>query len=1032
MKLKSSIIIGLTCLAVPLGVLIEPQAAVTDGLVVHLTFDKTYANSITASGVDGAPVGDPTFETGLMGSGAVSLTSDAGIFNYVTLGNADVLNFGSVTDGTAVDFTVSFWCSYTNQASDPVFIATQNWNSSGNQGWGLYMQGGGNTRVVISDGSTKSDQKPAPIIRDGTWHNYLVTFARAGEASVYVDGAFASSLTMANVVGSVDVSNPLNIGQDGTGAYDAKMVNVLMDDLGIWRRALSPGEIAAIYNAGKTGKNLEQVPAIPNPFVQSTTPALNASGVAPNTPISAVITDGLTRLNGNSVQFVVNGTTLPGTVTKVGSTSTVKCQPSALLPSGVTTVSLVFANDATPTAALFTNTWTFTSTYVSLPPAVKVTPDTSKPGFTWTIFANAGNVTDDNSRTENALLGRLTDADGNLLTNLADPSAQGVASATTSAPNPDNATISFAIPTVINVNTVGGAVGGTGTGTFQPDDQMPGVPATDGSTSGLSVEIVTYIDLPAGLTIMGVASDDGFRTTAGWPLDAFSTQIVGEYNGGRGVTESLLMVVAQEAGTYAFRTIYENGGDVGDIEWYTVKADGTKVLVNDVANGGLRASRATTTATPPVVKFVDPLTVPRQLNLVSRTLTAIVADGGVAVNDSSIALSLEGKPVTVTKTRNGKVVTVVYTPTTLAIPGQEMSAQLTFKDSTGASYTRDWKFYNLKNLVLPTPKVTENFDSYADGSVPTGWNAWNFTDCSGDFCTTPGMDINNLNSDSYRGWIAVARATLEPLKSRIFQVAAGETLNGQPVTVDDLSTGSLLYAESDARGGNQAQFIISKPFDLSQITNVVMSFASLYEQNQDSMGSVEYSVDGGKNWLPVVYFIDTKDSGGDIVLNLDGSVDAVKTLTNPNTDTAYWTDNGVAKGGKYGDGIAAPITQALAPYITPRWNDNAVVDKRIEAFRLSEAGKKADVRLRFAQLGTGSWYFGVDNLAFYEDPAPVSQPVSVKLTITASGANVTIAWTGTGTLQEASSIGGTWTASSGQSNPQTIAASGTKFYRVVR
>ena len=1028
MKHKSTLILGLACLAVPLGALVESRAAISDGLVVHLTFDKSYTNSISASAVDGAAVGDPTFETGLMGSGAVSLTSDAGVFNYVTLGNADVLNFGSVTDGTAVDFTVSFWCSYTNQASDPVFIANQNWASSGNQGWGIYMQGGGNTRVVISDGANKSDQKPAPIVRDGTWHHYLVTFARTGDASVYVDGAFSTSKTMANVVGSPDASAPLNIGQDGTGAYDAKMVNVLMDDLGIWRRALSPGEIAAIYNAGKTGKNLEQVPAIPNPFVQSTTPALNAAGVAPDTSIGAVITDGLTRLDPNSVVFNVNGTPIPGTATKVGSTSTVTCKPSALLPSGLTTVSLVFANDAKPTPALFTNTWTFTSTYLTLPPAVKVTPDTSKPGFNWRIFANQGSAADDNTRTENGLAGLLTDTDGNILPNLADPTAQGIASGTTSAPTPENSTISFVIPTVINVSAAGGSTAGT----FQPDDQMPGVPATDGSALGLSVEIVTYIDLPAGLTIMGVASDDGFRTSVGWPLDAFSTQTAGEFNGGRAVAESLMMIVAQEAGTYAFRTIYENGAGDGNIEWYTVKADGTKVLVNDVAKGGLRASRALSPPVPPFVRYVDPLAVPRQLNLVSRTLTAIVADGDTAVNDSSIALSLDGKPVTVTKTRQGNAVTLVYTPTTLAIPGQESTAQLTFKDSTGAAYTREWKFYNLKNLVLPTPKVVENFDSYPEDSAPADWNAWNFTDCSGTFCQTPGKDINNLNSDSYRGWTVVARTTLEPLKTRIFQVAAGETLNGQPLTVDDLSSGNLLYAESDVRDGNQVQFIISKPFNLSQITNVVLAFASLYEQNQDSLGAVEYSVNGGTNWLPVVYFVDTKDSGGDIRLNLDGSVDAVKTMTDPNTDTAYWTDNGVPKGGKYGDGIAAPITQALAPYITPRWNDDRTVDKRMEAFRLPEAGKKTDVRLRFAQLGTGSWYFGVDNIGFYEDPAPVTQAVSAKLAISLSGANVTISWTGTGTLQETTAIGGSWTAAGNQSNPQTIAASGTKFYRISR
>ena len=1003
------------------------QAAITDGLVAHLAFDNNY-NDSTANGISGTAVGSPSFAKGFLGAGCVSLTSDAGEFNYVTLGTPDKLKFGSVADGTATDYSVSFWANYTDQSSDPVFLATQNWASSGNRGWGLYMQGGGNTRVVVSDGSTKSDFKPANVVRDGTWHHYLVTFARTGDLTVYVDGAFATSKTMANVTQSIDVDAPLNIGQDGTGTYNAHLVNLLMDDLGIWRRALSPGEVAAIFNAGKTGKNIEQVPAIPNPFVQSTVPALNATDVIPNAPLSIAITDGITRLDTNSVSVTINGVAATAKVVKTGSSSVVTATPTTLLPSGTSTATIIFANDAKP-AVFFTNTWTFASSYVLIEPSVKVTPDTSKPGFTWRVFANQANVLNDNAHTEQSLVGLAADADGNPYPNLADPTAKGPASAASSAPVPETAAISFVIPTVINLSTVDGASAGS----FPADSKMPGIPATDGSTDGIAADIITYIELPAGLTTLGIASDDGFKTVVGFPLDAFSPQTAGEFNGSRGVAATQFSVVAKEAGTYAFRTTYENGTGDGNIEWYSLKADGTKVLINDVANGGLRAFSATTTTIPPYVQYVDPPATPRQLNLVSRSFTAIVVDGTQAVKDSSIALTIDGKPVTVTKTRQGKSVKVVYQPTTLAIPAEQYTAQLSLTDAGGTATTSLWKFYNLKNLVLPAPKVTENFDSYDEGSVPTGWTAWNFTDCSGAFCASPGLDLDNLNSDSYRGFIVVSRDRLTTLKSRIFKVAPGEALNGQALTEDDLSTGNLLYAESDVRDGNQAQFIISKPFNLSSITNVVVGFGSLYEQNQDSLGAVEYSVDGGANWLPVVYFLDTKDSGGDIKLNLDGSVNAVSTFKSSNSDTASWKDNGVAKGGNYGDGIAAPITQDLAPYVTARWNDNSLVDKRFEAFRLPLAGKKSDVRLRFAQLGTGSWYFGIDNLGFYEGPAPsvVVKPV-LNVPVLAGG-SVTLSWTGTGTLQEASSVNGPWTAAASQANPQTTTASGpAKYYRLVQ
>ena len=101
-------------------------------------------------------------------------------------------------------------------------------------------------------------------------------------------------------------------------------------------------------------------------------------------------------------------------------------------------------------------------------------------------------------------------------------------------------------------------------------------------------------------------------------------------------------------------------------------------------------------------------------------------------------------------------------------------------------------------------------------------------------------------------------------------------------------------------------------------------------------------------------------------------------------------------------------------------------------FRLPAAGKKADVRLRFAQLGTGSWYFGVDNIAFYEDPAPVSNPVEeATLTVSKSGGQITLSWTGGGTLQSADKVTGPWSTAASQNNPQNVTTSGTaKFYRV--
>lgn len=50
---------------------------------------------------------------------------------------------------------------------------------------------------------------------------------------------------------------------------------------------------------------------------------------------------------------------------------------------------------------------------------------------------------------------------------------------------------------------------------------------------------------------------------------------------------------------------------------------------------------------------------------------------------------------------------------------------------------------------------------------------------------------------------------------------------------------------------------------------------------------------------------------------------------------------------------------------------------------------------------------------------------------TLSGGNLTISWTGTGTLKEATDVTGPWVDSTNQNNPQTVPATGTrKFYRI--
>jgi hypothetical protein len=294
------------------------------------------------------------------------------------------------------------------------------------------------------------------------------------------------------------------------------------------------------------------------------------------------------------------------------------------------------------------------------------------------------------------------------------------------------------------------------------------------------------------------------------------------------------------------------------------------------------------------------------------------------------------------------------------------------------------------NITLPAPiaGTFEDFSSIDEGGdlAAKGWTVSNFTS---EINFDPNLD--DPTSVSYEDWVVISRDRMLAIawdSGRRLQVAPGQVVNGTAVT--ELLQGKFIYAESDVRSGSQVQYLESPNFNCTGQIGVTLVFHSAYEQNQDSLGGVEYSVDNGANWLPVAYLID----GEDVVRDGEGNVDAEATLNNNHGDVATYTDEeGNFFGGTYGSFLKAPISPDLAPYIQARVNDNTIESKRVEVYRLPEADNKATVRLRFIHAGTGSWYWGLDNIGLYAIPpkSPPSRPtVTAPATAPFFSASVTL------------------------------------------
>ena len=173
-------------------------------------------------------------------------------------------------DSPAVtDFTIGLWMNSPNeQTTDVAVLSNKNWGGGSNTGYIMTQRGDGAWRLNLNTaGGTRVDSAWTPLDAN-QWNHLAFSFSRtSGDVNVYTNGALTQTLVQnapGNGVDTWDASNwyDLNLGQDGTGNYaGGQSFKGLVDDVAIWRQALTGGEIAAIYAGGvaATPQSLSQL-----------------------------------------------------------------------------------------------------------------------------------------------------------------------------------------------------------------------------------------------------------------------------------------------------------------------------------------------------------------------------------------------------------------------------------------------------------------------------------------------------------------------------------------------------------------------------------------------------------------------------------------------------------------------------------------------------------------------------------------------------------------------------------------------------
>ena len=134
---------------------------------------------------------------------------------------------------TSTTYTISMWINSTTPAGTTYMI-----NSPTAGALRLYTAAANNTKIIHQD-SGSIDRYSANIgITYDAWNLYTITYDGAGTFNIYRNGAYATNLVIAIIKAlnaAVRISNP------------SASFNGVMDEVRIWNRVLSAGEIKQLY-----------------------------------------------------------------------------------------------------------------------------------------------------------------------------------------------------------------------------------------------------------------------------------------------------------------------------------------------------------------------------------------------------------------------------------------------------------------------------------------------------------------------------------------------------------------------------------------------------------------------------------------------------------------------------------------------------------------------------------------------------------------------------------------------------------------
>ncbi len=250
---------------------------------------KGDGNGNDSVGVDNATVpAGVTYTPGEVALG-FNLNGNYDDANRILVPDAPRLNFGPNHD-----FSIEAWIqplpnpgNYTDLSGEVMTVISKRYAPNMTTAWGYEMYlGGGRLCFQMIDshnhGGNFYNLAAEPDLRDGKFHHVAVTVQRNSATGLrfYADGKLIATFDPTAVTGDLSNNWPLRIGNHPTTNLPAFYRGVI-DEVSLYKRALSSDEITFIYNAGGAGKcPMPPMPVRPTILVQPADQTASVGGTA--------------------------------------------------------------------------------------------------------------------------------------------------------------------------------------------------------------------------------------------------------------------------------------------------------------------------------------------------------------------------------------------------------------------------------------------------------------------------------------------------------------------------------------------------------------------------------------------------------------------------------------------------------------------------------------------------------------------------------------------------------------------------------